>query len=240
MPELETATPVSQWVIEYPQISHIFENLQVDYCCSGGKSLEEACAVRHLDPAEVLSLLRQTIADTANVDANSSSQPDWANASLTEFCDHIEQTHHAYLKVELPRLTLLLQQVAGVHGSRHAELYSLQAAFARLMSELEPHLFKEEQILFPAIRQLDQSVGHSRFPFGSIANPIRMMEHEHDQAGQALQEIRELTGNFTIPEDACNTWRVMCDGLRNLEADLHQHIHKENNILFPRARQRFR
>ncbi|MGE0376543.1 MAG: iron-sulfur cluster repair di-iron protein, partial [Planctomycetaceae bacterium] len=226
MPKFETSTPVGQWVTECPRTARVFENLQIDYCCGGGKSLKEACALRHLDPSDVISLLHQTIADTASVDANNSSQPDWAHASLTELCDHIEQTHHAYLKAELPRLTLLLQQVAGAHGARHAELYSLQDVFSRLRSELEPHLFKEEQILFPAIRQLEQSVGHSRFPFGSIANPIRKMEHEHDQAGQALQEIRDLTGNFTVPEDACNTWRVMCDGLRNLEADLHQHIHK--------------
>ncbi len=107
--------------------------------------------------------------------------------------------------------------------------------FAELRAELEPHMFKEERILFPAIRQLEQSADAPAFPFGTVANPIGMMEHEHDNAGVALASIRTLTSAYQVPEDACNTYRAMLDGLRELEVNMHQHVHKENNILFPRA-----
>ncbi|HIK95094.1 MAG TPA: iron-sulfur cluster repair di-iron protein, partial [Planctomycetes bacterium] len=143
----------------------------------------------------------------------------------------------AFLKTELPRLTQLVRKVADVHDSVHPELHDVRTVFAELRSELEPHMMKEENILFPAIRLLEQSMDCPRFPFGTVANPIRMMEHEHDNAGNALKRIRELTQDFLVPVDACNTWRTMLDGLQNLERDLHRHIHKENSILFPRAEQ---
>ena len=121
------------------------------------------------------------------------------------------------------------------HVENHSELSELQQAFAALRAELEPHMFKEEQILFPAIRQLEHAASRPNFHFGTVNNPIRMMEHEHDAAGNGLTRIRELTDGFRPPADACNSYRVLLDALRKLEFDLHQHIHKENNILFPRA-----
>jgi regulator of cell morphogenesis and NO signaling len=162
-------------------------------------------------------------------------QRDWLNASLTELCDHIEQTHHEYLRAELPRLTAIIAKVADVHSQAHTELRELNEAFAALRAELQPHMQKEEQVLFPAIRQLEAADGEASFPFGSVANPIRMMEHEHDNAGDGLSRIRKITNDFAVPADACNTYLAMLDGLRELETDLHQHIHKENNILFPRS-----
>ena len=152
-------------------------------------------------------------------------------------CDHIEATHHALLRQELPRLKGLIDKVAAAHGDSHPELGELRQVFAALQAELEPHMFKEEQILFPAIRQLEQAAQQPNFPFGTVANPIRMMEHEHDTAGSALAKIRELTHHFQPPDDACNTYRVMLEALHALEQDMHQHIHKENNILFPRSQQ---
>ena len=122
-----------------------------------------------------------------------------------------------------------------MHGDQHDWLTTLKEAYSRLRDELTPHMFKEEQVLFPAIRMIEQSGKVPAFPFGSVDNPIQMMEHEHDVAGQALRDIRAASSDFTLPEGGCNTFRAMLDGLRELEADLHQHIHKENNILFPRA-----
>jgi regulator of cell morphogenesis and NO signaling len=122
-----------------------------------------------------------------------------------------------------------------VHGENHPELHQVKQAFAELRAELEPHMFKEERILFPAIRMLEQSESPPAFPFGAVANPIRMMELEHDHAGDALERIRTLTGDYRIPEGACNTYRAMLARLQTLEQDMHLHVHKENNILFPRA-----
>jgi regulator of cell morphogenesis and NO signaling len=150
-------------------------------------------------------------------------------------CDSIEASHHAYLRQELPRLTQLIDKVLSVHGAQHAWLGQLSDAFTQLREELVPHMFKEEQILFPAIRTIEQSSAVPYFPFGSVDNPIRMMEHEHDVAGQALQTMREASRDYTLPEGGCNTFRAMLSGLEELQWDLHQHIHKENNILFPRA-----
>ena len=233
MTQLDLNTTVGQWVANHPQTSRIFEAARIDYCCGGGKPLEQACWDRQLNPQDILAQLHEAVATT-------DSQPDqnWSQAGLTELCDHIEQTHHAYLRTELPRLTSLIAKLVNAHGDTHRELPEVQQVFAALRSELEPHMFKEEQVLFPAIRRLEQSETQPTFPFGTVANPIRMMEHEHDTAGNALDRIRELTCDYAVPADACNTYRAALDGLRALEGDMHLHVHKENSILFPRAVER--
>lgn len=223
---------VGNWVAAHPQTSRVFEALQIDYCCRGGESLEQACRQRGLDPQQVALQLEQAVADEDPTAEN------WLEASLTELCNHIEQTHHAYLKEELPRLTEMIAKVVAAHGESHPELAAVQEVFASLRAEMEPHMFKEEHVLFPAIRQLEQSADHRPFPFGTVANPIRMMEQEHDNAGNALSRIRALTRDYQVPDDACNTYRAMLAGLRQLELDMHQHVHKENSILFPRAIER--
>ncbi|MEO8496857.1 MAG: iron-sulfur cluster repair di-iron protein [Planctomycetota bacterium] len=229
MAQVNLNSSVGNWVAEHPQTSRVFESLQIDYCCAGGKSLEQACRDRELDPKQVMQQLEQTIAD------DKQTTEDWLSAPLTDLCDHIEQTHHAYLKEELPRLTQMLAKVVAAHGESHPELATVQEVFASLRAEMEPHMFKEEKVLFPAIRQLEQSVDHPPFPFGTVANPIRMMEQEHDGAGYALSRIHTLTRDYEIPAGACNTYRAMLAGLHQLELDMHQHVHKENSILFPRA-----
>lgn len=216
-------------VAEYPQTSRVFESLQIDFCCGGGKSLEQACRDQGLDPLQVVQQLARAITD------DQQTTKDWRGAPLAELCDHIEQTHHAYLKQELPRLTQMLAKVVAAHGGNYPELAKVQEVFAALRAEMEPHMFKEERVLFPAIRQLEQSAGHPSFPFGTVANPIRMMEQEHEGAGNALSQIHTLTRDYEIPADACNTYRAMLAGLRQLELDMHQHVHKENSILFPKA-----
>jgi regulator of cell morphogenesis and NO signaling len=155
--------------------------------------------------------------------------------SLIELAEHIEETHHAYLREELPRLDFMTEKVSRVHGDKEPRLLRVREAFVALKAELEPHMMKEERVLFPIIRELEASASRPEFHCGSVANPIRQMEHEHDQAGDALAIIREATDDFVPPEWACNTYRAMLDSLEKLEADMHQHVHKENNVLFPKA-----
>lgn len=229
MTEVNLNSSVGTWVAAHAQTARVFESLQIEYCCGGGKSLEQACWDRGLDPQQVLQQLEQVIAEDESLSEN------WLDASLTELCDHIERTHHAYLKEELPRLTELVAKVVEAHAESHPELATVQEVFASLRAELEPHMFKEEQVLFPAIRQLEESAEDTRFPFGTVQNPIRMMEQEHDDAGYALSRIHTLTRDYAVPEDACNTYRGMLARLRQLERDMHRHVHKENSVLFPRA-----
>jgi len=232
MPVIDTTRTVGDWVADHPETARVFEELQIDYCCGGNRPLADVCEANDLNADSLASRLNDAIAQR-----DDDLQPDCMKMSLTELCDYIEVTHHAFLKTELSRLTQLVSKVADVHGSLHPELHDVRTVFAELCAELEPHMMKEENILFPAIRILEQSMDCPQFPFGAVTNPIRMMEHEHDNAGGALKRIRDVTQDFLVPIDACNTWQAMLNGLKNLERDLHQHIHKENNILFPRAEQ---
>ena len=227
---MSVTDPVGDWVTNYPATSRLFEEHKIDYCCGGGRSLEEACWSVQADVQAVLAELNDVVSR-----GKSDDEVDFASSSLTEMCDEIEAKHHQYLKRELPRLTVLVEKVVSVHGDQHPWLTRLAESFRQLREELVPHMFKEEQILFPAIRTIEHTNNIPSFPFGSVDNPIRMMEHEHDAAGQALKDIRAASSDFTLPEGGCNTFRAMLDGLRELEGDLHTHIHKENNVLFPRA-----
>ena len=157
--------------------------------------------------------------------------------SLTELADHIEQTHHAYLRAELPRIDAMTEKVATVHGARDARLRQVRETFLELARELSSHMMKEEQILFPLIRQLDTSATAPSFHCGSLANPIRQMESEHTDAESALERLHQLTDDFRPPDCACGTRRAMLDALASLNRDLRDHIHKENDILFPRSLQ---
>ena len=211
----------------------ILEQHGLDYCCGGKQPFEQACVARGLEPEAILREIDQ--ASAANL-----ADRDWQTAPLGDLVKHIVETHHAYLKLDLPVLHARIEKVVSVHGARDPEnLPRLEAVFAGLRSELETHLHKEETILFPFIELYGRAELQNRpvpqAPFGSIANPIAMMEREHAGAGDALAEIRRLTNNLTPPSYACTTVRALYEGLKVLEADLHVHIHLENNILFPRA-----
>jgi len=232
MTTLKLSDSVGSWVTEHPATSRVFEQHRIDYCCGGGRPLEEACRTKKVDAQAVLEELQEVISRSSTEDA---AEDNFTSQSLTKMCDSIVATHHEYLKRELPRLTQIVDKVVRVHGDHYSWLFQLGTSFQHLRDELNPHMFKEEQILFPAIRTIEQSQTVPSFPFGSVDNPIHMMEHEHDVAGQALREIREASSDFTLPEGGCNTFRAMLDGLHDLERDLHRHIHKENNVLFPRA-----
>jgi regulator of cell morphogenesis and NO signaling len=216
---------VGQLVSERPSRARVFEQFGIDYGCGGKRLLMQACKEKNIDPQRVLEAL-------AHAAQPASGQTDWSAATLTELADHIEHTHHAYLRTELPRLDLMTAKVANAHGGRHPKLLKVREVFVALKVEMDLHMAKEERIFFPACRGLEQSAESSP---AWLEGPISVLAHEHDDAGRALRTLRELTHDYTPPQDACNTFRAMLDSLQQLEADMHQHVHKENNILFPRA-----
>jgi regulator of cell morphogenesis and NO signaling len=220
---------VGQLVVERPARARVFERLGIDYCCGGKKVLREACREKNLDYGAVVDELRKDEAAPAGAERN------WASASLTDLCDHIEQTHHAYLKQELPRLEFLTGKVATRHGDHRPALRDVARVFAELKAEMDSHMMKEERILFPLCRRLDVADELPTSHCGSVGNPIEVMIREHEHAGDALAQIRALTDDYALPPDACNTYRALFDALQQLERDLHEHVHKENNILFPKA-----
>lgn len=212
----------------------VFERLGIDYCCGGKRPVSDACEELGLDPAAVYAELDAALA------GRPADETDWAQAPLRTLMKHITGTHHEYLKLELPRLAQRLEKVMRVYGEQdRATLAPLPQLFGGLRSELDLHMHKEEEILFPFIDRAESAVSGGKpappAPFGSMANPIAMMEHEHDSAGAALRGMRECTKDYEVPSYACVTYRSLLEGLRELERDLHIHIHLENNILFPRA-----
>jgi len=221
--------PIGEIVAEKLSRSRIFEQYGLDYCCGGQVSLNKACQEKGLDPKEVLKALLESDAEAKEDDGT-----DWRQARLTELVDHIVTTHHAYLNKELPRLNDLMGKVVTAHSGSHPELSQVAGTLNALTMELTQHLAKEEQALFPIIRQMD-STGDTEFHCGEVANPIRAMEMEHNNAGQALANLRSLTHDYQPPEDACPTYQALLAGLAELEFDLHQHILKESSILFPGA-----
>ncbi len=225
-------TVVGKIVAKQPATARVFEKYQIDYCCQGNTTLVDACKRQKVDIDQVVSEIEQ-VQNTGVTEHD----PDWNETSLTELANHIVNTHHAFMASELPRISGLIEQVSNAHGQQQPELANVAEVFQMLRQELESHMDKEENILFPAIRAMEPSKSPQAFPFGSVANPIHAMEHEHDEAGNALRRLRELTGDFKPPANACPTYMVMLESLENLERDLHLHIHKENNILFPRAKE---
>jgi len=220
---------IGELVAERPARARVFEGFKIDYCCGGKKPLADACQAKGIDPQVVLNMLR--IVD----ESAPTEERDWSKATITELCDNIESTHHAYLKRDFPRLEFMARKVAGRHGDHHPELVELRDTFLAMKDEMEQHMLKEEQILFPLCRKLDQGQATAGAHCGSVQNPIRVMMQEHDDTGHALEKMRELTNGFTPPEDACNTYRAYFDALAELERDMHRHVHKENSVLFPKA-----
>lgn len=229
---IDAHVTVGELVTEQPARSRVFEQWGIDYCCGGRKTLAEACREKGLSAEELIRALEGAQGTSPDAD-----DPRPGVMSLTELVEHILLTHHDYLKREIPRLSTMVEKVASVHGDSDSRLAQVRDTFLTFANELGQHMAKEEQILFPAIRQLEGS-GFADYCFGSVAQPVRVMEMEHENAARALEELRDLTDGFTPPEFACNTYRALLDGFRELERDLHQHVHKENNILFPKAIER--
>lgn len=223
---------VGQIVAGNPATARVFERHRIDYCCQGKVPLSVACERRGLSHRDILEELAVCALVTP-----ADRQKDWTAAPLPELVSHIVDTHHAYLREELPRIQALADRVAKVHGDHAPEVLAIQATFFGLREELESHMEKEEHILFPWVDRLHGGQLTPLGPQATVANPIQCMEKEHEDAGKALEELRRLSNDFKPPMDACNTWRVLYTSLRALEKDMHIHVHKENSILFPRALQ---
>jgi regulator of cell morphogenesis and NO signaling len=236
--DIDATTIVKDVVVNHPETRQVLESLGIDYCCGGGNTLGAAVAAAGLELAGVISAVEQAVADAALPER--AAERSWSDAALTELVDHIEQTHHVYTKESLSRLGDLFAKVLQAHGARHGDMLKpLQTTFAGLRDELEMHLMKEEQVLFPYIRAMETSLQQTgQVPpmhCGTVQNPIQQMVAEHEDAGDALARMRSLTDGYALPEDACASFGALFEGLQELEEDLHQHIHLENNILFPRS-----
>jgi regulator of cell morphogenesis and NO signaling len=222
---VSTEKTVGELAVENPVAARVFEKHGIDYCCGGKKSLETACNERGIAPE---ALLLELVASNPEPE-----ERDWKTAPLHDLIAHIVMRHHAYLKSELPRIADLFAKVLRAHGEREPRLAEVSEVFEVLKEELDAHLMKEEMILFPAIVRIE--AGSNAGVPCSIEHPIARMEYEHESAGRALAQMRHLTLDYYISDEACNTYRALFAALIELENDLHQHIHLENNILFPRA-----
>jgi regulator of cell morphogenesis and NO signaling len=210
----------------------VFEEFGLDFCCKGNRGLKNACAEKNID-------LQKVVNELENLSHNGKGKENPNDWQLDFLVDYIINNHHQYVRRMIPVITLHADKVASVHGKNHPETLRIADLFLAVREELEMHMMKEERILFPQIKQmvLTQKENSQFFPppFGTIQNPIRLMEFEHTSAGDALSQIRELSNNYTQPEDACNTFKALFSELKEFEEDLHKHIHLENNILFPKS-----
>ena len=226
---------VREVALENPAATRVFEKLGIDYCCGGNQSLEQACRAANLPIDQVLDSLE--MAEQAARTAQKAH--DWQVEPLADLVAHITSTHHRYTREEIARLAPLFDKVCSVHGKNHPQLLQIRATFAGLGQELTMHMMKEEMVLFPYIIRMEEAViQHEPIlppPFGSVQNPVSMMEQEHESAGAALRAMRAASSGYVAPPDTCVSYQTLYKALAEFEADLHQHIHLENNILFPRA-----
>ncbi|MFZ4622574.1 MAG: iron-sulfur cluster repair di-iron protein [Bacteroidota bacterium] len=220
-------------VVQNFHAAAVFEKYSLDFCCRGGKTVHKACEEKKIDPQVVFAELSVLESEQ---DASGMRYTEWEPDFLVNY---IIQNHHAYVRKMIPVLYAHTQKIAAVHGSNHPELNKIALHFENVAVEMQQHMIKEEQMLFPFITALHKAqttnqpapVPH----FGSVQNPIRMMEQEHEHAGDEMYAIRELSNNYSVPEDGCTTYRVTFQELRDFEMDLHRHVHLENNVLFPKA-----
>ena len=225
MVKIDVSTTLAEAVDASPQLAREFERRGLDYCCGGRRTLGEACALIGLDPAATVAELWEAAA--------TSGSAEWTTMTADVLVDHLEATHHRYLWDEMPRVTGLVDKIVAVHGARHPELVEVASCFARVRADLEPHMVKEERMLFPMIRELATSTAMPSFHCGSLRNPISVMLSEHDAVGDLLARLRQLTDGYTPPADGCASYVACFAAMAELEADTHLHIHKENNVLFP-------
>lgn len=229
MKSIDINTTVGEIVRSAPARSRIFENLGIDYCCGGKKPLAEACRAKGLDPSTVVAMLSALDGSEGGSTVNVDSM------SLSELCDHIETVHHGYLRDELPRLDFMTRKVAAVHGDHEPRLFEVRRVFESFQADMNSHTSEEDDVVFPAIRELERQEDEPSSARSKVAELIAKLESEHEKAGAALEHLKELTDNYAPPEWACNTFRALYDGLAHLEKQTHEHVHKENNVLFPKA-----
>lgn len=230
--EMNGNTTVAQLAVENPATIEIFERHGIDFCCHGNVPLAQAATAAGID-------FDRLVAELASLPVKSADTRVWTEEPMVALIEHIVRTHHESTRSEIERLVRLAVKVHGVHGERHLELATVETLVKQAYDDLIPHMLKEEQVLFPYIQSMEEACtrGTSRpMPFfGTVRNPINMMLQEHDAVGELLVELRKVTADYTVPEDGCNSYRILYEGLAALENDLHVHIHLENNLLFPRA-----
>ncbi|UPW00998.1 iron-sulfur cluster repair di-iron protein [Halorussus gelatinilyticus] len=228
---IDPATGLGQLVRDNPEFASVFESLGIDYCCGGDVPLERACEETDLELRTVLDRL-------ADARSSDSAETDASAESLSELVDDVVETHHDYLRSELPSLERVVRKVARVHGDSHPELRDVESEFLDLKEEVTHHIEDEEENVFPELLKLDSEIPPADADDERIRDAIDHLESEHDAAASSLERIRDLTDGYEIPDDACTSYRNMLDRLQMLESDMHRHVHKENNVLFPEAEER--
>jgi regulator of cell morphogenesis and NO signaling len=231
MIECVDTTTVGDIVATDFRTAGIFEQFGIDFCCGGRMSLADACRAATVDPSDVIRAL-EALPPAAGEDDDAAHWP------VDRLVDHIVRVHHDYVRQAMPMIGAYLAKLESVHGARHPELTRVGASFEQVSAELRQHMMKEEHVLFPYIVELaerEDDCGRVPSPFGTVENPIRMMEREHRDAADGLHVIRELTNGYTAPADGCATYNVCMAELARFERDLHRHVHLENNVLFPKA-----
>lgn len=228
--DVHTTMTLGEIAAAFPSVIPALERLGLDYCCRGGRTLADAVEAAGLEPATVLGTLRKA------AESKPLEQPeerDWRAASMTELADHIEETHHAFVRDAMEQLGVLLPKVIEAHGDEHEALRSLVPVVDALADDLQDHMVREEKVLFPWLRRLERKSEIQGGPPWSVRRPIDCMVHDHDEVAVALGKIRELTADYQPPRGACPSYTRLYGLLGELERDTHRHIHKENNILFP-------
>lgn len=228
---LNSETTVRSVVADDFRAAAVFERHGIDFCCGGNRPIADACREKGVDAGQVVAELEATLAPAGD-------QPRFAAWDLDFLATYIVNNHHAYVRQAAGPMQAHARKVAEVHGERHPEVREIALRFDLVVADLMAHMTKEERMLFPYISRLAEAARGGELPvapFGTVANPIRMMEVEHQNAGDHLAAIRRLSGGFVTPPDACATFKVTYQELQAFEADLHRHVHLENNILFPRA-----
>lgn len=222
---------VASIVTENIKAAHVFKKYGIDFCCGGGISIDKACEKSGVD----YSVLENDLKIVDNV----SKAFNYGAWELDFLVDHIVNIHHSYVEESIPILMQYADKVAKVHGHHYTEVVKINSLIIEVAQELTAHMRKEELILFPFVKQLVRAKKEGALPpaphFGTVNNPIRMMEDEHEAAGDIFKIISKLTNDYTPPDEACNTFKALYAKLQEFELDLHQHIHLENNILFPKA-----
>ena len=232
---VSATTKVRDIALEFPQATRVLEKLKIDYCCGGNQPFVDACMSAGVEMENVIKLIEQAGKTLAEENATR----DLNTSPLGEVIGYILDKHHVYTKAEMERLEPLADKVAAAHGEKHPELLAIRDLLRELCTDLRQHMFKEEQVLFPFIVALEGAREQNRpapfAPFGTVNNPVRMMLLEHDTAGDLLRELRKLSMDYKVPADACISYKTFYEALEVFEQDLHQHIHLENNLLFPKA-----
>jgi len=226
-------TKMKDIALSNPAARQILEDAGLDYCCGGGKSLHDACLHGDVPAEEILTRLRENSKD---VDPDEAS---WTSAPLSDLTRHIRDRHHRYVRESIARIQPLFEKVETKHGKSHSEIADIRRLFAEVAREMIMHMQKEEQILFPYIDAPEKAKNSHGFVeppfFQTVRNPIHAMMKEHDAAGELVKQIRKASLEYTTPADACTSYKALYQDLREFEVDLHQHVHLENNILFPRS-----